>query len=576
MIQSHNDYLQKVPFWKAFSSDVNVYEVDVFFQKNTLYVAHTINEINEKATLESLYLDPLRSIIANEITPIENLILMIDVKSEALATLDEIIDVLQMYPEIITHSQIKIVISGNRPKHQTYNSYPGFIHFDHQELLESLATNDLKKVAMISTSFENYSNWNGKGRLTHNDYKMVTDVLEKVKKINKPFRFWATPDSKTAWRTFMDLGVDIINTDMPFECVSYIKTYNSRVTIPQLQSEVYRPTFKSDKKRKRVKNVILMIGDGTGLSQISSAAVANNGSLTLTQLQSLGLVTTNSADDLITDSAAAGTAIATGKKTNNRAIGTDVKGKPLQSIVETLSQADFSTGIITTDKITGATPASFYAKQIDRSQTSGIAKDLSKSSLDFFVGGGAAEFKNTAVNEQFKLVSNAKDIEKIKDGRVGWFIGDEKPLSVVKGRGNLLAETTKAGLSFLKSKKKSFFLMVEAAQIDSCGHENNIEGVVAEAIDFDRAITEAIKFADENDDTLVIITADHETAGLSISGGNINQHKIEGDFTSHDHTAAMVPLFAYGPKSTIFSGVYDNTDIFYKILECLEVDVTSK
>lgn len=115
--------------------------------------------------------------------------------------------------------------------------------------------------------------------------------------------------------------------------------------------------------------------------------------------------------------------------------------------------------------------------------------------------------------------------------------------------------------------------MVEGAKIDSYGHANNVAGIVSEGIDFDRAITEAVKFADTTGNTLVIVTADHETSGFSIPQGNLETNMIEGDFTTDDHTATMVPIFAYGPHSQEFQGVYENSEVFGKILKLLNLPV---
>ncbi|MCL5246132.1 alkaline phosphatase [Cellulophaga sp. 20_2_10] len=572
LIHSHNDYLQNVPFWNAFSSGATIVEADVWLKNNALYIAHTENEILENNTLQNLYLKPLQQAVQNKQLSASRLILMIDVKSNAEKTLKRVISVIKKYPELIAHNNIEFLISGNRPQPNTYHTYPNYISFDHQELTNTLSPEDWDKVAMVSTSFKKYSDWNGKGRLTHTDYDKVTAAIKKAKELNKPFRFWATPDSKTAWKTFVELGVAVINTDEPYKCVSYVKTLEERTTTAIIASKVYMPTYVVDNTKKPIKNVILMIGDGMGLSQISSAVLANNGSLTLTQLKSVGLIKTQSADDLITDSAAAGTALATGQKTNNRAIGTDVNGKPLPTLVDILATSNFSTGIITTDQITGATPSSFYAKQKDRGETQKIAEDLLKTNLHFFAAGGANLYRELPVHKKFTLVNNISEINKNKADKLGVFLADGGVPSIKSGRGNLLAETTKEAIRFLKGKNKPFFLMVEAAQIDSFGHYNDTEGVVAETIDFDRAITEAIKFADKDGETLVIVTADHETGGLSVSSGSVADHKIEGGFVTHDHTGVMVPIFAYGPQSYHFSGVYENTEVFSKILKILEIE----
>ncbi|WP_303317058.1 alkaline phosphatase [Flavivirga abyssicola] len=568
-IHSHNDYKQDIPFWRALTSGANSIEIDVFLQQQNLYVAHSKQEIAPKRTIESLYLKPLKVALEMKHREHQSLYLLIDIKSEATTTLNKLITVLKRYPSIINNKNIKIIISGNRPLAKDYSKYPDFIFFDWQKAEKPESFINWEKVAMISLDFKAYSGWNGKGRLTHKDYNQVTTIISKAKATKKPLRFWGTPDSKSAWKVFLELGVDIINTDKPYECVNYIESFPNRLITSTTSSEVYMPSFKSDQKQLPVKNIIFLIGDGNGLAQISSAVLANNGKLSLTQLKSIGLIKTQSADDFITDSAAGGTAFATGVKTNNRAIGTNINGESIKNITEILHHRGFSTGCITTDEITGATPASFYAHQADRSDVKNISNDLIHSKLNLFVGGGGFHFKNTALNQKFKLLSSIENINTNREDKIGVLVSNEGIPSVIGGRGNMLANATKYGLQFLKQKKKPFFLMVEAAQIDSFGHSNNTAGIISETIDFDKAITEALKFADKNPDTLVIITADHETSGFSIPQGNLENHVIEGDFTTHDHTGTMVPVFAYGPQSHLFSGVYENTEIFHKIQECL-------
>jgi alkaline phosphatase len=566
LIHSHNDYLQDVPFWTAYANGLNSIEADIFLVEGSLKIAHTKKEIIAKNTLEVLYLNPLKEALKNNIGSIDQLQLLLDVKSEPISTLNKIISSVEKYPSITNNKNIKIVISGRRPESDNYKNYPDFIWFDHQDLNTKLSPENWKKVAMVSTSFNDFSTWGGKGRLTHDDYQSVDSIIKIGKKFKKPFRFWGTPDSKTAWRTFIDLGVDVINTDQPDKCSSYIsKLTKNRKTIHN-KSEIYKPNFSIDQRRKKIENIILLIGDGNGLSQISAATLANNGELTLTQLKSIGFIKTQAADDFTTDSAAAGTAIATGKKTNNRAIGTDINGMAIKNIVEVLFDKGYKTGVITTDEITGATPAAFYAHQTDRSMVAEIANDLAKSKLHFFAGGGSSIFKQGILSNNFDLLS-LENVKTTASSRVGVFFSEHEVPSIIDGRKNVLAETTIEGINFLSKDKKPFFLMVEAAQIDTFGHHNNTEGIVTETIDFDTAITEAIKFADYNKETLVIITADHETSGFSVSSGDIDTHTIEGDFITYDHTATMVPVFAYGPYSQEFQGVYENNELFSKILK---------
>lgn len=568
-VHSHNDYLQEVPFWSAYANGIHSIEIDVFLKDGKLYVAHAESDIVLDRTLQTLYLKPIENMRSLQLGKGQPLQILVDIKSEAYTTLSQLVLVLNKYPEII--NDISFVISGNRPKVEDYFNYPAYISFDYQSLEAPEDKKVWDKVALISLNFKNFSSWNGKGRLTLSDYKKVKSSIDKAHTYNKPFRFWGTPDSKTAWKAFLDLGVDFINTDMPYASTSYLNTLNSRVYYNTEISEVYTPNYKSDQQNIEVKNIILLIGDGNGLSQISSSMLANGGALTLTQFKSIGLLKTQSADDFTTDSAAAGTAIATGVKTNNRAIGVDSLGSSVMNLTEVLHEKGFLSGCISTDEITGATPSAFYAHVSDRSDRDGIISDLYKSKLSLLIGGGAKAVAKGIKEIGFVIAERSDEIKTSREKRVAHFLSQEGVPSILEGRGAVLARTTRNSLTFLNNKNKPFFLMVEGAQIDSYGHHNNVPGIVSEGIDFDRAITEAVKFADTTGNTLVIVTADHETSGFSIPQGNLESGMIEGDFTTEDHTAVMVPIFAYGPRSDEFQGVYDNYSVFNKILKVLNV-----
>lgn len=573
-IHSHNDYEQDVPFWHAFSNGLSSIEADIFLKDDVLYVTHDEEDIQWVRTLENLYLDPIRNAIRLNLFTTQDLQLLIDIKSKAEPTLDKLLAILEKYPELTSRQNLRFVISGNRPSLADYPKYPDFISFDYQSLEPIRNPEALNKVDLISLNFRAFSRWNGKGRLTQEDYEKVHNVVDAAHALGKPFRFWATPDSKSAWKAFADMGVDFINTDLPGPAATYLKTLKSRVFKNTLSSSIYTPSFKADQQPLPVKNVILLIGDGNGLAQISAATLANGGNLSLTQLKSIGLLKTQSADDFTTDSAAAATAIATGQKTNNRAIGTDSLGQVLPNMVEILGQSGFATGLITTDQITGATPASFYAHRTDRSDISGILQDLQKTELTLLIGGGGAVAEDLLVpNTGIEILSSSEALGKSKANRAGYFFSASEVPAILDGRGNQLAQATKNALEFLSAKALPFFLMIEGAQIDSYGHENKVGGIVTEGIDFDRAIAEALKFADKSGNTLVIITADHETSGFSIPQGNMESGIIEGDFTTDDHTGIMVPIFSYGPQSNRFQGVYENTAVFKKILQALQIDL---
>ena len=562
-VHSHNDYEQNVPFWKAISAGVSSIEADVFLKNGRLMVAHEPESIIDFKTLKRLYLEPLKESLDLGLINNASLQFLIDIKSEAEPTLDAIIAELLEYPMITNSNNISIIISGNRPEISEYFKYPDFISFDYQSLEPIEDSNALSKVGLISLSLRSFTDWNGKGRLIKEDLERVEFAVEKAHSFGKPFRFWATPDSKTTWKAMVGIGVDYINTDAPFECVKYLNSLPRRVYENKEEHQVYMPTFEMDDANETPKNIILMIGDGNGLAQISAAALTNNGSLNLTQLKNIGLSKTQAGDDFTTDSAGGATAMATGIKVPNRAIGMDMNGRAIPNLIEHLANIGYTTAIITTDEITGATPSSFYAHQKDRAMTDAILTDLQNSSLNFFMAAKGVDTLSQTKLSGFTMIANLEEINVIKNNKTGAFFPfDTNP--------TLLDKAVKNVLFHLGQHKEPFFLVVEGAKIDSYGHGNAIEGVIQEGLAFDEAVGEAIKFADENLNTLVIITADHETGGLTLPQGNVGNRTIEADFTTDDHTGIFVPLFAYGPQSQMFRGVYENTEVFHKIVKALK------
>ena len=579
-IHSHNDYLNQAPFWEAYANDAASIEADVILYRNTLYVAHEIESIKEGQTLTSLYLDPMLKAKNLKLKPQKPMLLLVDIKTEAYTTLDKVMEAIKPYGVLWEDKEnpfVKIVISGNRPKVEDYPKYPFPIFFDYQSIQET-SNLPMEKIELFSLSFRNFSQWNGKGRLVDEDLHKIKSVLDLVHGMGKPFRFWATPDSKTSWKALSELGVDFINTDHPYAANAYLSNLNDRYYQTPDLSKIYKPTFERDGISSPVDNVILLIGDGNGLAQISAAMYGNGNQLTLTQLKNIGLIKTQAADDFTTDSAAAGTALATGNKVKNRSIGALPDGSSAKNLPEVLSDYGFVTGIVTTDNLTGATPAAFYAHRTERDMTQEIASDLAKSPLNLFIGGGKKNFTGFEKDETlnliqagFKLTGSLDELAKSSSEKVGFFASEDDLPKVMNGRQGYLRDATKASLQFLESKNKPFFLMVEGAFIDSGGHINDSQTVIEEGIDFDQAIAEALRFADQNGRTLVIITADHETGGITLPQGNLNDRRVELEFTTEDHTAIMVPIFAYGPQSDLFRGIYENSDVFKKINEALNL-----
>ncbi len=322
-----------------------------------------------------------------------------------------------------------------------------------------------------------------------------------------------------------------------------------------------------------------MIGDGMGLTQITAAMYSNNGQpLNMERFTTTGLIKTHASNNLITDSAAGATAFACGCKTFNGAVGVDTKKKPCKTILEEAEMMGLATGLVATSSIVHATPACFFAHVDSRTKMEEIALGFLKNEVDFIVGGGQKFFdarsdgrnllkeleqKNYAIKNLKS--SNLADLEPSPAMNFAWFSHADQPESVKKGR-NYLPTASKMAPDFLKKRSngKGFFLMVEGSQIDWGGHANNADFTISETLDFDKAIGEVLKFADADGQTLVIVTADHETGGMAIKNGS-QEGDLDIVFSTDYHTATLIPVFAYGPGALLFSGVYDNTDIYWKM-----------
>lgn len=325
----------------------------------------------------------------------------------------------------------------------------------------------------------------------------------------------------------------------------------------------------------QVKNIIVMIGDGMGVSQIYAGLTANKGSLNLEKSNFIGFSKTYSASNYITDSAAGGTAIACGTKTTNGAIGVDTDGNRVKSMLEYAAENGLSTGVIASCAITHATPASFVAHQPSRKMEEEIAMDFVNSDITLFIGGGKKFFDARSDNENllekleakgFQVALTMDEVKKVTSGKLAGIVAEEHPAAYPE-RGEFLPESVLIALNILKSNDKGFFLMVEGSQIDWAGHANDKAMAVREMLDFDRAIKVAFDYADQNPGTLVVITADHETGGMSLVGGDMSTGDVEAAYGTTGHTSVMVPVFAYGAGASEFAGIYQNADILSKVLK---------
>lgn len=230
-LHSHNDYEQKVPFWTAFGvnkpTGIISIEADVILRNDTLFVAHDAKGMAAERTLTTLYLEPLQQVMTTNFYKNVDIQLLIDVKILGEKSLEVIIAEIKKYPALIDAKQpgkkLRFVISGSRPIPEKYGDYPDYIYFDHQDVT-NLNKIDLKKVALVSLPFYSYSKWNGRDTMAVAEVEVIKNLIEKVHATGKPIRFWATPDTQTAWKFFRDLGVDFINTDSPFSCNDYLNS----------------------------------------------------------------------------------------------------------------------------------------------------------------------------------------------------------------------------------------------------------------------------------------------------------------------------------------------------------------
>ena len=323
-------------------------------------------------------------------------------------------------------------------------------------------------------------------------------------------------------------------------------------------------------------NIILFIGDGMGVTHITAGKIVR-GNINLERFSVMGLVTTHSADGLITDSAAAATALATGYKTNNRALSVSPQNKPLKTIFEYAEALGKSTGVVVTSSVTDATPAAFMVHTDNRRKHTDIAEQIVHSGIEVLIGGGWMYFvpatkEGSARKDQKNLLAKLESrmpvvlaYDKLSEHKASKNIAAllaPKSLPKAADRDYSLAELTQTALDRLSKNRAGFVLVVEGSQIDWAAHDHDLQHIISEFNDFDNAVGTGLEFALINGRTLIIVTADHETGGLAIHDGSIESGQVSSSaFTTSGHTASMVPIFAYGPSSDDFSGILDNTRV---------------
>lgn len=355
---------------------------------------------------------------------------------------------------------------------------------------------------------------------------------------------------------------------------------NGSAKVHDFKSEnLYQVKSIKPTKGKKVENVILMIADGMGISHYSSAWIANKGHMNIENCMYTGLVKTFCANKLITDSGAAGTAMATGQKANYHSIAVDVNNNSLHSLTDFAIEKGLATGIVVTCGLTDATPATFCANNPDRDEEEELATDFLDCEVDFIFGGGRNKFHKRSDNRDLLVEMKEKGYEVCTtlDATLAtqkdkvFAVLEEGQLPLANERGDLFQKATGKALDVLSKNENGFFAMIEGSRIDDCGHWNDLPKLVEEIGDFDRTVGQVLQWAEKDGKTLVVILSDHETGGLSITDGDILNGEVTGRFANKSHSGILVPVYSYGPQASEFTGIMDNTDIFKKIKSILKL-----
>ena len=334
----------------------------------------------------------------------------------------------------------------------------------------------------------------------------------------------------------------------------------------------YETVTVREPKGKKVKNIIFMIGDGMGLEQISAAWVCNGGKLNMDNFTNVGIQRTYSANKLVTDSAAAGTALATGHKTNNGMVSMTSDSVAVKSLAEEAMEKGKRAGAAVTCRVNDATPAVFFSHSATRKDQEDIVAQMAGSGVYFLSGGGTKFWRDREdgrdIAEEVKAngytyVETKEDLMAVEEGPVIALM-DSHELRPSLDRGDILPVSVAKALQLLDNKK-GFFLMVEGSMIDDGGHDNKAGLTMEEIFDFDRTLGIVLEWAEKDGETLVIVTGDHATGGMTLLSGSIDEKRIRVNYSTTGHNGIALPVFAWGPHSEDFIGIYENTELSDRI-----------
>ena len=327
-------------------------------------------------------------------------------------------------------------------------------------------------------------------------------------------------------------------------------------------------------QQPKVKNIIFVVGDGMGVAQVyASVTQAGSGSAFL-RFPVTGFSRTHCLDRYVTDSGAGGTALMSGHRVNYHAVGLSPDGREYPSFLTIANQElGKSSGFVVTSSVLDATPASTYAHVADRASKDSISMQMARCPHQVMIGGDYGHFLpvrrrdgnsplDTLAARGYQVTFSIDSMAQSQSDRLCLLYGkDEYPLAASQ-RGGLLRKGVEKALQTLAKDPDGFVLMVEGSQIDWACHNNDKNYMLEELADFDSVLNVILDWAARDGNTLVVVTADHETGGLTLPGGDLRRGTVTARYTTLDHTGVMVPVFAYGPGSQHFSGIMENTDLF--------------
>ncbi len=326
------------------------------------------------------------------------------------------------------------------------------------------------------------------------------------------------------------------------------------------------------------RNVIFVVGDGMGTAQVYTSIVAQRTARSaFLRFPYTGFSRTYSYNRYTTDSGAGGSALMTGHKVENRHIAKGPDGTDYNSfLINAKRFFGKAAGFVVTSSVLDATPASTYAHVTDRKLFDSISLQMAQCPFEVMIGGDLNHFLpanrkdglspiDTLRARGYDMVYNIMDMTQSRSPRIcGLLTPDNPPKAMDRGR--MLTLSALKAIETLNRCDNGFVLMIEGSQIDWACHDNDSLYLAAEMADFEDMLNAVLDFAERDGQTLVVVTADHETGGLTLNNGSIEEGTSRPTWSTGGHTGVMVPVFSYGPSANLFSGVMQNTDFYNKLM----------